>query len=64
MRLSALTLKPREAARMLGSAAHLPAIAALELVGVDCGSAGAGPVRDPEMLEARTCLHLTCPAHS
>lgn len=58
MRLSALTLKPREASRMLGSAAHLPAVAALELIGIDCGSAGVGPVRDAEMLEGLTCLLL------
>ena len=40
-RLSALTLKPREASRLLGRAAHLPALAKLELVGIDCQGAGA-----------------------
>ena len=40
-RLSALTLKPREASRLLGRAAHLPALAHLELIGIDCQGAGA-----------------------
>lgn len=39
-RLSALTLKPREASRLAGRAAHLPALAHLELVGIDCQGAG------------------------